>query len=112
MDVAGNPITDDVVLERCRGLGIPPAWREVWIAPAAPDHIQATGIDAAGRRQYLYHPPWRETQDQLKFDRMLDFADALPGALMQCQIGPTGAVIDAVASRRSQPSPGAPTVNP
>ncbi len=69
-----------MILERIVSLGIPPAWTDVWIAPAAHDHIQALGTDAAGRRQYLYHPKWREAQDREKFDRMLDFADALPAA--------------------------------
>ncbi len=59
-------------------LVIPPAWQDVWICPYPGGHIQATGIDAAGRKQYLYHPRWRERRDQEKFDDMVDFARALP----------------------------------
>jgi DNA topoisomerase I len=58
-------------VERIKGLAIPPAWEDVWICPAANGHIQAVGIDAAGRKQYLYHPEWRVKRDQLKFDRVL-----------------------------------------
>jgi DNA topoisomerase IB len=57
---------------------IPPAWKDVWICPYPGGHIQATGIDAAGRKQYLYHPRWRERRDQEKFDEMLRFARSLP----------------------------------
>ena len=57
---------------------IPPAWRDVWISPDPFGHIQATGIDARGRKQYLYHPRWRERRDRVKFDEMLIFAQALP----------------------------------
>lgn len=65
-------------LARIRALVIPPAWEDVWICPDAGGHIQATGTDAAGRRQYLYHDQWREEQDQRKFDRMVEFGCALP----------------------------------
>jgi len=57
---------------------IPPAWEDVWICPYPGGHIQATGIDAAGRKQYLYHPRWRERRDMEKFDDMVVFARALP----------------------------------
>ncbi|GAA4408809.1 DNA topoisomerase IB [Fodinibacter luteus] len=57
-------------VERIRSLAIPPAWKDVWICPWPNGHIQAIGTDAAGRRQYLYHPVWREKRDQLKFDRV------------------------------------------
>jgi DNA topoisomerase IB len=66
------------VLERIRELAIPPAWREVWICPYPMGHIQATGIDAAGRKQYRYHDRWRERRDRAKFDSMRDFGLALP----------------------------------
>ena len=66
------------MLERVRALGIPPAWTDVWICPHENGHLQAVGVDAAGRRQYLYHPRWRERRDQQKFDRMLAFARLLP----------------------------------
>jgi len=65
-------------MERIRALAIPPAWEDVWICPHPRGHIQATGIDDAGRKQYLYHQQWRESRDREKFDEMLDFAAALP----------------------------------
>ena len=65
-------------LERITSLGIPPAWKDVWISKDALGHIQATGVDAAGRKQYLYHPDWRTRRDQQKFDEMTDFGKALP----------------------------------
>ncbi|TBN57292.1 DNA topoisomerase IB [Glaciihabitans arcticus] len=65
---------------RIEDLAIPPAWSDVWIAPHPNSHIQATGVDVAGRRQYIYHSQWRETKDKAKFDRALDLAAALPGA--------------------------------
>jgi DNA topoisomerase IB len=61
-------------------IGIPPAWTDVWIAPYENGHIQATGLDAVGRRQYIYHPAWREKKDRLKFDRALQLAESLPAA--------------------------------
>jgi DNA topoisomerase-1 len=66
------------VLARVRALAVPPAWRDVWICPDPWGHLQAVGIDAAGRKQYLYHDRWRLRQDRQKFDRMLDFARDLP----------------------------------
>jgi DNA topoisomerase IB len=71
-------IKDAVVLRRIDELRIPPAWEEVWICPLAHGHLQATGLDAAGRKQYLYHQRWRERRDQQKFDEMIDFARSLP----------------------------------
>ena len=71
---------DPAVLDRIRSLAIPPAWVDVWICESADGHIQATGVDAAGRRQYLYHPKWRERMDRRKFERALDLAAALPAA--------------------------------
>jgi DNA topoisomerase-1 len=65
-------------LLRLKQLAIPPAWEEVWICADARGHLQATGVDAAGRKQYLYHPRWRELQDRKKFDHMIDFARGLP----------------------------------
>ena len=78
LDPQGRPIRDEEVLARIRSLAIPPAWRDVWICPLPNGHLQATGIDAAGRKQYLYHEQWRSRRDQEKFDSMLDFAAALP----------------------------------
>jgi DNA topoisomerase-1 len=78
LDEAGRRISDPEVLERIGELSIPPAWEEVWICPFPMGHIQATGVDAAGRKQYLYHQKWRERQDKKKFDSMTRFAQALP----------------------------------
>lgn len=79
-DAAGARIADPELLDRIVRLAIPPAWSDVWIAPYPNSHIQATGIDAAGRQQYLYHPLWRQQKDRAKFDRMLALAEALPAA--------------------------------
>lgn len=68
------------VKERVADLVIPPAWTDVWIAPHDNGHIQATGVDAAGRKQYIYHPDWRKQKDKTKFDRMLALASSLPAA--------------------------------
>ncbi len=78
LDEDGRRVDDEEVVERIRALAIPPAWKDVWICPYPMGHIQATGIDAAGRKQYLYHQRWRERRDREKFDEMLDFARALP----------------------------------
>jgi DNA topoisomerase IB len=78
LDQAGNRVRDGEVLARIRDLGIPPAWKDVWICPDPLGHLQATGIDAAGRKQYLYHPTWRLRRDRAKFDAMLEFGAALP----------------------------------
>jgi DNA topoisomerase IB len=77
-DVDGGRLRDPEALLRVKELAIPPAWEEVWICPDPLGHLQATGVDAAGRKQYLYHPRWRELRDRQKFDRMVDFAHALP----------------------------------
>ena len=77
-DHRGQRIEDPAVLERVRTLTIPPAWKDVWICSDPHGHLQATGIDAAGRKQYLYHPLWRERRDRQKFDKMVRFAHALP----------------------------------
>jgi DNA topoisomerase-1 len=78
MGGSGEPIKEPSVLERIRELSIPPAWEEVWICPYPLGHIQATGVDAAGRKQYRYHDLWRERRDREKFDSMIEFAEALP----------------------------------
>src|SRR4051794_4935034 len=78
LDEDGDPLEEPDVVQRIRALGIPPAWKEVWICPDDRGHIQATGIDAAGRKQYLYHEDWRRRRAQEKFDEMLAFARALP----------------------------------
>jgi DNA topoisomerase-1 len=77
-DPAGRLITDRQILARLRALAIPPAWTEVWICPESRGHLQATGRDARGRKQYRYHNEWRAVRDAHKFDRMLIFGRALP----------------------------------
>jgi DNA topoisomerase I len=78
LDQNGRRITDAAVIQRIRKLAIPPAYKDVWICPHANGHLQATGRDARGRKQYRYHPQWREFRDATKFDRMLEFGRALP----------------------------------
>ncbi|HEX4759621.1 MAG TPA: hypothetical protein VH256_02425 [Thermoleophilaceae bacterium] len=78
MDEDGRKVTEPEVLLRIDELRIPPAWEEVWICPYPFGHIQATGQDGAGRKQYLYHQRWRERRDQEKFDEMIAFARSLP----------------------------------
>jgi DNA topoisomerase I len=78
LDEEGRRITEPSVLRRIQELAIPPAWEEVWICPYPMGHIQATGTDAAGRKQYRYHDKWRERRDAEKFEEMIDFARALP----------------------------------
>ncbi|MCD6027976.1 MAG: topA [Thermomicrobiales bacterium] len=78
-DPDGAVIRDPEQIERIRGIVIPPAWTEVWINPSPRGHIQATGRDARGRKQYRYHPQWRASRDETKFSRMVAFATALPG---------------------------------
>ncbi|MDQ6729775.1 MAG: DNA topoisomerase IB [Actinomycetota bacterium] len=77
-DIEDRPVKDPEQVLRLRALAIPPAWQEVWICADPLGHLQATGIDAAGRKQYLYHSRWREMQDRKKFDHMVLFARALP----------------------------------
>ena len=77
-DSRGNRITDEEKLARIESLVIPPAWRDVWISPRPNAKLQATGIDAAGRRQYLYHPEFRARQEQAKYDKLVRFAEHLP----------------------------------
>jgi DNA topoisomerase I len=78
VDARGNAITDEEKLERIRALVIPPAWEDVWISPSPKAKLQATGVDAAGRRQYLYHADFRAQQELAKFDRLIRFAERLP----------------------------------
>ena len=77
-DNEGERVDEPEVIERIRELGIPPAWRDVWICPYPNGHLQATGIDDAGRKQYRYHDAWRSRRDAEKFDDMTRFARALP----------------------------------
>lgn len=78
VDDDGVKVAEPEVLGRIGELVIPPAWKDVWICPYPMGHIQATGMDAAGRKQYLYHPKWREQRDRAKFDDMVAFAKDLP----------------------------------
>src|SRR5436305_1284387 len=74
----GKAIRDEAELKRIRSLAVPPAWTDVWICPDPRGHIQATGRDARGRKQYRYHPRWREVRDETKYGRMVAFGEALP----------------------------------
>ncbi|GAB3180783.1 DNA topoisomerase IB [Micromonospora palomenae] len=78
LDPRGEPVRDPGELSRLRELVIPPAWQDVWISLYPNGHIQATGVDAAGRKQYLYHPEWRRKRDEAKFDHVLEVAHRLP----------------------------------
>jgi DNA topoisomerase-1 len=79
----GQQVTDEAELTRIKKLGIPPAYTDVWICPRPNGHLQATGRDARGRKQYRYHPRWREVRDENKYDRMLAFGAALPAIRTQ-----------------------------
>ena len=78
LEPGGRAVTDDRTLARIKALAVPPAWKDVWICPSPRGHIQATGIDAAGRKQYRYHEGWRAMRDRTKYDRMIPFGEALP----------------------------------
>jgi DNA topoisomerase-1 len=78
VDADGAPVTDAATLARIKALVIPPAWTDVWICPQANGHLQATGRDARGRKQYRYHAKWRTVRDDVKYERMLNFGKALP----------------------------------
>jgi DNA topoisomerase-1 len=78
LDRDGKPLKDAAEVERAKALVIPPAWTDVWINPDPRGHIQATGVDAAGRKQYVYHPEWRTARDEAKFDHALEVAEKLP----------------------------------
>jgi len=77
-EATGERIEDEDVVQRIKALAIPPAWEEVWICADPLGHIQATGTDAKGRKQYRYHDRWRERRDRQKFDAMVEFARSLP----------------------------------
>lgn len=94
MDENGNRVRDPDVLERIRKLVIPPAWQDVWISPYENGHLQVTGTDAKGRRQYRYHPEWNKIRNQAKFFRLRRFAAALPAIRSQ---------VEADLSRRGLP---------
>ena len=92
LDADGTKITDAETVSRLAELRIPPAWKDVWICSDPMGHLQATGIDDAGRKQYLYHQRWRERRDQEKFDRMVEFAEVLPRMRRRVasDLGPSG----------------------
>lgn len=81
----GRVVRDPRTLNRIRALVVPPAWKDVWISPDPIGHLQATGRDARGRKQYLYHPLWRAERDATKYDRLLAFADVLPAVRQQAE---------------------------
>jgi DNA topoisomerase-1 len=83
VDPDGSPVRDAASLRRIRTLAIPPAWTQVWICPDPEGHLQATGRDARGRKQYRYHPRWRSIRDASKYTRMLHFGTALPAIRRQ-----------------------------
>lgn len=78
IDTNGKVIQNEKEIKRIESLGIPPAWESVWICPQSNGHLQATGRDAKGRKQYRYHPEWRQIRDQTKFARMIIFSESLP----------------------------------
>jgi len=78
LNPGGRPLRDRGERRRIEALAIPPAWTDVWICPLANGHLQATGRDARGRKQYRYHPDWRAVRDETKFGRMIAFGEALP----------------------------------
>jgi DNA topoisomerase IB len=96
----GELISDRATLERIRSLAIPPAWSDVWICPHPRGHVQATGYDDAGRKQYRYHDDWRASRDRIKFAEMEDFASSLPRLRKRLDegLGERGLVYDRVCS--------------
>jgi DNA topoisomerase I len=94
VDSHGAPIEDREAIQRIEGLVIPPAWRHVWISPNPGAKLQATGVDSAGRTQYLYHPSYRAAQDRAKFERLVRFGELLPRLRAQVRVdvreGPYG----------------------
>jgi DNA topoisomerase I len=96
VDVDGERVSDERTLERIRAMTIPPAWQEVWICVDPRGHLQATGVDAAGRKQYRYHDAWRAQRDRQKFRRMVEFAQALPGLRRCLTDGLAGEELDEV----------------
>jgi DNA topoisomerase-1 len=91
-DARGGRVTDENTLARIRALAIPPAWTEVWICPSPRGHIQATGRDQRGRKQYRYHPEWRCARDGVKYERIIAFGRALPRlrARVEADLGKRG----------------------
>jgi DNA topoisomerase-1 len=81
----GKPVRDKAVIERIRKLVLPPAWTSVWICDSPDGHLQATGVDALGRKQYKYHPLWQTLRSETKFHRLYEFGKALPGIRLQVE---------------------------
>ena len=79
----GQRIREPRIIQRIKSLVIPPAWTDVWICTDPVGHLQATGRDARGRKQYRYHPRWREVRDASKYERLAAFGEALPGIRAQ-----------------------------
>ncbi len=94
VDSDGERLSDEPTLARIRELAIPPAWQQVWICCDPLGHLQATGVDAAGRKQYLYHDAWRAQRDRQKFHRMVEFAEALPRLRRRLSEGLAGEKLD------------------
>jgi DNA topoisomerase-1 len=84
VDEDGAHLKDEAEKARIKALAIPPDWEEVWVASNPAAHIQATGRDEAGRKQYIYHPGWEEVRRKVKFDRLIEFAKALPQIRARC----------------------------
>lgn len=84
IDPGGDVVRDQRVLDRIASLVIPPAWNDVWICRLANGHLQATGRDARGRKQYRYHPSWRQARDETKYSRMIIFGESLPTIRRRC----------------------------
>jgi DNA topoisomerase IB len=84
VDANGRVVRDARTLQRIRALAIPPAWKDVWISPRANGHVQATGRDARGRKQYRYHARWSTVRDAEKFERIIAFGAALPKLRRAC----------------------------
>ena len=84
-NLKGDEISDLKILDRIKSLKIPPAWTEVWISPSSKGHLQATGKDAKGRKQYIYHPDWSKNRCESKFDKMFHFGGVLPSIRKQVE---------------------------
>src|SRR5688572_23030705 len=85
VDARGKNVSDPDTLLRIRALVIPPAWENVWISPDERGHIQAVGRDQRGRKQYRYHPRWREVRDETKYEKMIAFVHALPAIRLRVE---------------------------
>jgi DNA topoisomerase-1 len=96
----GRQVADPAVLDRIAGLAVPPAWTDVWIAPGADCHLQATGKDARGRKQYRYHERWTACRDEVKYATLLDFARTLPRLrrIVEADLGRRGLVREKVVA--------------